>query len=82
PSYVAGRVVHVDDDSPVTTGGTVLVELSDGTRSVTVTTKLHPDGTFAVEFRDAFGPDLKWGRADYLGSFGAAPSTTGEVAPQ
>ncbi len=81
-TYVSGRVFHVDDGSPVTSGGTVLIELSDGQRSYTVTTDVHNDGTFVTEFPDGFGDDLRWGRADFLGSYGAAPSTTGEITPQ
>lgn len=79
---MSGRVSHVDDGSEVTAGGTVLIELSDGTRSVTVTAELNAGGTFATEFDDVFGDELRWGRADYLGSFGAAPSSTGELSPQ
>jgi M6 family metalloprotease-like protein len=81
PTYLAGRVSHVDDGSPVTSGGTVLIELSDGRRSHTVTADVRGDGTFVTEFSDRYQDRLAWGRADYLGGYGAAPSTTGQIRP-
>jgi hypothetical protein len=80
--YVTGRVVHVDDGSGVTSGGTVLVEVSDDNRSVTTTAALQPDGDFAVEFGNELGDEIRWGEVSYLGSYGAAPSSTGRMAPE
>jgi len=77
PTYVAGVVRYLDTGATVK-GGTVLIEIGDGSRhAATVTGEVGVDGAFAVEFRSALGGNISWIEAHFLGAYSAAGCTTG-----
>ena len=83
-SFMAGRVRHVDDGSPVD-GGTVVIvarELDEFGGEVAGEGELD-GGQFAIEFPKRLPGREQVGQAEYLGSFGAAPceSRTVELEP-
>jgi hypothetical protein len=79
-TYTTGVVRFVDDGSPVTSG-TILIEVSDGTRSFTVDTQVRPDGTFGRDYGNPFGDATKWVQAHFLGTYSAADSESEQVTP-
>ena len=79
-NHVAGQVIFVDDGAPVTSGGTILIEVSAGPgRYFTLTADVGPDGFFAREFENPFADDTRTIELHYLGSFSAAACTTGPL---
>jgi M6 family metalloprotease-like protein len=82
PRYVAGEVSFVDNGGPVTAGGKVLIEMRDaGGRYFTFTDQVDPNGTFSIrEFPNRFGDATRTIEVHYLGTFGAAPCTTGRIS--
>ena len=73
-TFMAGRVFHVDDGSPVS-GGTVVIvarELDEFGGHQTADGELD-GGEFAIEFPGSLKGAKQVGQAHYLGSFGAAP---------
>ncbi|WP_436499063.1 hypothetical protein [Actinokineospora sp. HUAS TT18] len=80
-NYVAGRVVRAESGLPVTSGGTVLIEVSAGPgKYFTLTDDVAADGTFAREFHNEYGGATVSVEVHYLGAYSAAPCTTGPVA--
>ena len=76
-NYVTGRVSYVDNSTPVT-NGTVLIEVSaGGGKFFTVSDDVRTDGTFGMDFNNAFGDKTKWIEVHFLGAYSAAPCTTG-----
>lgn len=78
--YVAGQVRFVDNGAGVNTGGTVLIEvrhMSD--RYFTLTAEVGQDGLFGHDFANPFGDGTKTVEVHYLGSYSAAPCTTGPL---
>jgi len=83
-TFMAGRVFHVDDGSPVS-GGTVVIvarELDEFGGHQTADGELD-GGDFAIEFPGSLKGAKQVGQAHYLGSFGAAPceSRTVDLEP-
>ncbi len=73
-SFMAGRVFHVDDGSPVPVGTVVIVarELDEFGEHQTAEGELD-GGEFAIEFPRSLRGAKQVGQAHFLGSFGAAP---------
>lgn len=79
-NYVAGQVVFVDDGTPVTSGGTVLIEVAAAPgRYFTVRADVGSNGVYSKEFQNPLGADVKTVEVHFLGSYAAAPCTTGAV---
>ena len=79
-NYVAGEVIFVDNGSAVTTGGTVLIEVTASPgKYFTVTAQVGPGGAYSREFQNPFGAATKTVEVHYLGAYSAAPCTTGPV---
>ena len=78
-NYVMGFVEFVDDKTPVT-NGLVLIEVTAAPgKYFTVTTDVHADGRFGTDFNNPFGEDTATVEAHFLGTYSAAPSTSGPV---
>jgi len=82
-NYVVGRVLFADDGSGVGSGGIALIEVAAGPgKTFTMPVEVGPQGQFGRDFANPFGADTAWVQVHYLGSYGAAPSETGELAVQ
>jgi M6 family metalloprotease-like protein len=80
-TYTTGFVRFVDDGSAVTSG-TVLIEVSDGQRSVTFDTPVGQDGRFGRDYDNPFGERTKWVQAHFLGTYSAAASESEQLEPE
>ena len=73
-------MVFVDNGTAVTTGGTVLIEVTAAPgKYFTLAADVGPGGAYSREFQNPFGGATKTVEVHYLGSYSAAPCTTGAV---
>ena len=78
---VSGLVSFVDNNSPVTSGGTVLVEArTKQGKTFTTKAKLKPDSFFTCKLKALSGDPVVLVVAHYLGSTGAAASSSAPAA--
>ncbi|MBY0319217.1 MAG: hypothetical protein K2X72_10870 [Reyranella sp.] len=79
-NYVTGQVVFIDDGTPVTGGGVALIEVRAASgRYFTVTADVGRNGVYTREFQNPLGGEARTVEVHYLGSYSAAPCTTGPL---
>jgi hypothetical protein len=79
-NYVSGLVEYVDTGTPITSGGTVLLEitLAPG-KYVTVPVQVDGQGGFSRDYGDPWPQDQEQVVLHYLGAYGAAASDLGPI---